>query len=359
MPTDIFPEIDIPVISRHLELHRPVAGGDGEAHRRPSTSARITTTVNDIEHIESPVADRRRRDQVFFQPGRQHRGGHGRRSRPSRRRCSAPCRRAPRRRSSSATAPRTCRSSSSRCSQRSLSEQQLFDYGTNFIRTQLATVQGAQMPLPYGGKQRQVMVDIDPDALYAKGLSPRDVVRGDQHPEPHPARRHRQDRATRVPVRAEQQPRASLESSTICPIKTVAARRSTSATSPTCATASPPQTNMVHVDGRRSALLSILKTASASTLDIVKQREGRAAPHPGHAAAGARRSAALRPVAVRARRGSTAWCDEAVIAAGLTGAHDPALPRQLAQHAHHRRLDPARRSWSRSSRCRAWARRST
>ena len=49
-----------------------------------------------------------------------------------------------------------------------LSEQQLYDYGQNFIRTQLATVQGASMPLPYGGKSRAIMVDIDPDAMYAK-----------------------------------------------------------------------------------------------------------------------------------------------------------------------------------------------
>src|SRR5438034_1617054 len=56
-----------------------------------------------------------------------------------------------------------------------LSEQQLYDYGLNFIRTQLATVQGASVPLPFGGKQRQIMVDLNPDMLYAKHLSPADV----------------------------------------------------------------------------------------------------------------------------------------------------------------------------------------
>src|SRR5438045_8003662 len=58
---------------------------------------------------------------------------------------------------------------------KTLSEQQLYDLGLNFIRTQLATIQGAQVPLPYGGKSRQVMVDIDPQKLYGKGLSPADV----------------------------------------------------------------------------------------------------------------------------------------------------------------------------------------
>src|SRR5208282_5028441 len=57
-----------------------------------------------------------------------------------------------------------------------LSEQAMFDYGNNFIRTQLATVQGASMPFPYGGEQRLVSVDTDPVALQAKGLSPVDIV---------------------------------------------------------------------------------------------------------------------------------------------------------------------------------------
>src|SRR5262249_27424638 len=57
-----------------------------------------------------------------------------------------------------------------------LTEQQLFDYGQNFVRTQLATVQGASVPLPYGGKQRQIMVDLDPEALYANRLSATDIA---------------------------------------------------------------------------------------------------------------------------------------------------------------------------------------
>src|SRR5205823_5811259 len=56
-----------------------------------------------------------------------------------------------------------------------MSEQELFDMGQNFIRTQLATIPGASVPLPYGGKFRSVMVDLDPEQLFAKGLSPADV----------------------------------------------------------------------------------------------------------------------------------------------------------------------------------------
>jgi multidrug efflux pump subunit AcrB len=61
-------------------------------------------------------------------------------------------------------------------SSKTLSEQQLYDYGQNFIRTQLATIQGAAVPLPYGGKPRQIMVDLDMPALQAKGLSAVDVT---------------------------------------------------------------------------------------------------------------------------------------------------------------------------------------
>src|SRR5205823_2971802 len=60
-------------------------------------------------------------------------------------------------------------------SSKTLSEQEIFDLGLNFIRTQLATVQGASLPLPYGGKFRQIMVDIDPNELYAKNLSATDI----------------------------------------------------------------------------------------------------------------------------------------------------------------------------------------
>ena len=61
-------------------------------------------------------------------------------------------------------------------SSKTLSEQELYDYNLNFVRQQLATVQGASVPLPYGGKPRQIMVDINSAAMYAKGISPNDVT---------------------------------------------------------------------------------------------------------------------------------------------------------------------------------------
>ena len=86
-----------------------------------------------------------------------------------------------------------------------LSEQQLFDLGVNFLRTQLASIQGAQIPYPYGGKQPQIQVDLDPEALQAKDLSPTDVVNAISRAEPDSARRAPQkigdDRIRRRPQR--------------------------------------------------------------------------------------------------------------------------------------------------------------
>ena len=76
-----------------------------------------------------------------------------------------------------------------------LSEQQLFDYAANFIRTQLATVQGAAIPWPYGGKQRQVMIDLQPALLQVQGTVARRRRQRHQHAESDPAHRHLENRA--------------------------------------------------------------------------------------------------------------------------------------------------------------------
>ena len=87
-----------------------------------------------------------------------------------------------------------------------MSEQELFDLGQNFIRTQLATIQGASVPLPYGGKFRSVMVDLNPEQLFAKASLAGRCLRGAGQPEPDPAGRHGQDRRQGLPGQAQQQP---------------------------------------------------------------------------------------------------------------------------------------------------------
>ena len=150
-----------------------------------------------------------------------------------------------------------------------LNEQQLFDLGSNSIRTQLATVEGAQTPFPYGGKQRQIQVDLDLHALQAKGLSPVDVVNAVSAQNLIvPSGTMKIDRfeyaietnsAPSVVNDLNNLPIKSVNGAVIY-IRDVAHVRD----------GSPPQTNIVRVDGHRAILMSIMKTGSSSTLDIIK-----------------------------------------------------------------------------------------
>ncbi len=149
-----------------------------------------------------------------------------------------------------------------------ISEQQFNDIGTNFIRTQLATVQGASIPFPYGGKQRQVQVDIDNAALQAKGLSPTDVVNAFS------AQNIILPAGTAKVGAFEYQVETNSSPSTIqelndLPIKTVNGATIYVHDVSHVRDGFPPQTNIVRVDGQRSALVTIQKSGSVSTLDII------------------------------------------------------------------------------------------
>ena len=187
-PTDIFPYINIPVVStiwNYTGLSAPEM-----ANRIVSGYERaVTTTVNDIEHIESQTLDRHLGREDLLPAEGAASTPPSPRSRPSRRRCCGRCRRARRRRSSSPTAPRRCRCSSWRSRGQGLSEQQLFDLGNNSVRTQLATVEGAAIPFPYGGKQRQIQVDIDLARAAGQGARAERRRQRRQRAEPDPARR--------------------------------------------------------------------------------------------------------------------------------------------------------------------------
>ena len=206
MPKDIFPYIDIPVAS--VIWTYTGLPPDDMANRVVTICERaMTTTVNDIEHIESTsyngvaviriLLPAEREDRDGHRPDHLHRPDHPARScRPaSSRRCHL--------KYDASSVPILQLGLHSN----TLSEQQLYDYGQNFIRTQLATVQGASIPLPYGGKKRAIMVDIDPDALYAKQSLRHRRFQRHEPPEPHSARRHRQDGRPRISRAAQQQSR--------------------------------------------------------------------------------------------------------------------------------------------------------
>jgi multidrug efflux pump subunit AcrB len=149
-----------------------------------------------------------------------------------------------------------------------LNEQQLNDLATNSIRTQLATIEGAQTPYPYGGKQRQIQVDIDLPALQAKGLSPGDVVNAISAENLiAPSGTMKIDRFEYA-IETNSAPDVVNDLNNL-PIKTSNGAVIYVRDVAHVRDGSPPQTNIVRVDGRRAILMSIMKTGSASTLDII------------------------------------------------------------------------------------------
>jgi multidrug efflux pump subunit AcrB len=266
MPTDIFPNINIPVVSVVWQFTGLSA--EEMANRIVANSERgMTTTVNDIEHIESQSLNGIGVIKIFFQPHVDIGSAVAEVTAIS----QVQLRSLP----PGTTPPFIIQYNASSVpvlqlglAGQGLSEQQLSDLGTNLIRTQLATVEGASIPYPYGGKQRQIQVDLDLHALQSKGLSPNDVVTAinaqnlivpsgtmkvgtyeyavETNSAPPIV-----DELNNMPIRAV--------NGAVVYIRDVAHVRD----------GFPPQTNIVRVDGQRAALMNILKTGSASTLDII------------------------------------------------------------------------------------------
>src|SRR5580704_3116760 len=173
MPTDILPEIDIPVIAVVWQ-YGGLPPDEMEQRFTGNYERALTTTVAGIEHIESQSLYGVSVTKVFFHAGTKMEMANAQ--------VTAISQTLLKQFPVGATPPLIVNYSASNVPilqgsvhSDTLSEQQLFDLTSNFLRTGLATVQGAQMPWPFGGKQRQVMVDIDLPRLYALGLSPNDV----------------------------------------------------------------------------------------------------------------------------------------------------------------------------------------
>ena len=143
------------------------------------------------------------------------------------------------------------------------------DLATQTIRTQLATVEGAQTPFPFGGKQRQIEVDLDLNALEARGLSPADVVNAITAQNViAPSGTIKLDRFE-YQVETNSAP-SVLDALNDMPIKTVNGAVVYIRDVAHVRDGSPPQTNIVRVDGRRAIMMNVMKTGSSSTLDIIK-----------------------------------------------------------------------------------------
>ncbi len=267
-PKDIFPNIDIPVISV-IWSYIGLTPDDMEKRMVTITERAMTTTVNDIEHIESQSYNGVAIIKVYFQPNVKPEMALAQ--------ISAICQTLLKVLPPGTTPPLLIKYDASSVpilqlglSGQGLSEQQLYDLGLNFIRTQLATVQGASIPLPFGGKQRQIMVDLDPNQLYAHHLSPQDISAAlNQQNLTLPTgtakigNREYQvalnSSPTTVPAMNDLPIKA--ENGAVVTLKDVAQVRD----------GYVPQTNIVRNNGTRSAMLTVLKNGPASTLDIVAQ----------------------------------------------------------------------------------------
>ena len=273
-PTDIFPEIDIPVVSVVWTYNGMNAD---ELSKRVTTIVEraVTTTVNDIEHIESQSMAGVTVIKIYFHPNARIEAGVAQ--------TTAIMQTLLRPLPPGITPPFIIRYSASSVpilqlglESKTLTEQQLFDLGLNTVRTQMATVQGASIPLPYGGKTRQIMVDIDPQRLLAKGLTAADVVNAISAQNliipAGTAKMGRQEYNVRlnasVPV---------VDDFNRMPIRQVNGATVYIGDVATVRDGFGVQTNIVNLNGRRSALLTVLKGGGASTLDVVERVKRRLA----------------------------------------------------------------------------------
>jgi multidrug efflux pump subunit AcrB len=266
MPTDIFPEINIPVVSVIWTY-----GGISPQEMADVVTVRsersFTTNVNDVEHMESQSLPGLSVIKLFFHPDAKVEAAVGQLGAASQFVLhSMPTGMTPPMilRYNAATVPILQLGISSN----TLPEQALYDYGYNFIRTQMSNIQGASFPLPFGGKPRAIMVDLNPESLYAQGLSPNDVVNainnqsliipsGDVRIGP-------QQFTVKLNSLPEQVaafnnlPIKQVNGSTIY-VRDVAHVRDGYAV----------QQNIVRHNGSRGALLTVLKNGGSSTLEIV------------------------------------------------------------------------------------------
>ena len=266
MPTDIFPNIDIPVVSI-IWTYAGMSPDEMEKRIVTISERSLTTTVNDIEHIESQSYNGVAIIRVFFHPQAKVELAIAQIGAVS----ETILRRFP----PGMFPPGILKYTASSVpilqlamSSKTLTEQQIFDLGTNFIRTNLATVQGASIPLPWGGKSRQVMVDLDPDKMYAKGLSATDVSNAiNAQSLILPAGDAKfGDRDYNIRVNSSPLAVADLND---MPIKTVNGATVYVRDVAQVRDGYSVQTNIVRQNGGRSALLTVLKSGNASTLDII------------------------------------------------------------------------------------------
>ena len=275
-PTDIFPDIKIPVISAVWTYTGlppdEMAGRVIYAHERA-----LSSTVNDIDHIESTSLPGVGIVKIFFQPNVDIRTATAQVTSIS----QTVLKQMP----AGMTPPLILNYNASTVpilqlalSSPSLAEQRLFDLGQNFLRPQLASVAGSTIPSPYGGKVRQIQIDLNPQALQSKHLSPQDVQNALASQTQITPVGTQKIGAFEYSVKLNNSPEAFQELENL-PIKTIAAASSNGNGNQviylrdvaSVRDGSPPQVNRVSVNGGPAVLMTVLKNGAASTLDIVRE----------------------------------------------------------------------------------------
>jgi len=265
-PVDILPEINIPVVSV-IWQYSGLSAQEMTDRIVSNTERFLTTTVNDIEHIETQAMEGRAIEKIFFQPGANLPTAIAQ--------VTSTCQTAVRNLPPGTQPPLIIVYSASSVPiiqvgirGKALPEQALFDYSINFIRPQMTMVKGAAIPYPYGGKQRLVAVDLDPAALQSRGLTPVDVVNAVN--------------AQNLILPAGQAKMGELQyaigmngsTDTIAELNNLPIKTTNGTTIYLRDVAHvrdgfSPQTNIVRQDGVRGTLITIMRNGGTSTLDIV------------------------------------------------------------------------------------------
>ena len=267
-PTDVFPDIKIPVIAA-VWSYRGLPPEEMAGRVIYYYERQLSTTVNDIDHVESQSLAGIGIVKIYFRPGVDIRTATAQVTSVS----QTVLKQMP----PGITPPLILNYNASTVpilqlalSSASLSEQKIFDLGQNFIRPTLASVQGAAIPSPYGGKERQIQIDLDPAALEARHLSAADVgaaLAAQNQIVPAGTTKIGQYEYN---VRLNNSPEV-VDQLNDLPIRTVDGATVYMRDVAHVRDGSPPQRNVVRVNGGRAVLMTVLKSGSASTIAIVDQ----------------------------------------------------------------------------------------
>jgi multidrug efflux pump subunit AcrB len=268
MRTDIFPEIDIPVVTV-IWTYKGMETSEAERRITTYSEYAITSNVNEIKRVESQTLNGVAVIKIYFHQGVNIGTALSQVTAVTQaiRALMPPGIQPPivlRFNASSVPILQVSLSSSS------MSEEEVYDYGLYILRTQLSTVQGLTMSTPYGGRERQIMVDLDPRLLQAKGISPKEVADAiDAYNLAYPTGVARIG-AQEYPVTVNNTP-LTPESFNEIPIKVIGGATVFMRDVAQVRDGSTTQTTVVRRDGSRGVLITLLKNGNASTLDIVNQ----------------------------------------------------------------------------------------